>query len=243
MARIFMAMNGKRINTLDDLRTNFNGKQMLDFYRAGRLQKWLEELGENDLLETLRDFQEENYDDETLLSMLMAAFELDEKTIAAITETVKAATKANSETEENSVEPEEPEIQEQSSIYTETELKFIELKNRVYATIKKAVNNAVCLTAEQRSVEPLWRKSFDELYGKNSFEIGVEKYFTTDGFKKQNADQEDCLKIPPTFARRDFSTPLGVLEAVLLCEFKECVEDHYSEPAKLHVRYMELLDK
>ena len=161
MARIFMAMNGKKINTLDDLRTNFNGKQMLDFYRAGRLQKWLEELGENDLRETLRDFQEENYDDKTLLSMLMAAFELDEKTITKVTETVKAETKANSETEENSVEPEEPEIQEPSSIYTETELKFIEIKNKVYAAIKKAVNNADCLTSEQRSVEPQWCKSFD----------------------------------------------------------------------------------
>lgn len=243
MARIFMAMNGKKINTLDDLRTNFNGKQMLDFYRAGRLQKWLEELGENDLLETLRDFQKENYDDETLLSMLMAAFELDEKTITKVTETVKAETKANSETEENSVEPEEPEIQEPSSIYTETELKFIEIKNKVYAAIKKAVNNAVCLTAEQRSVEPQWCKSFDEQYGKGYVDLEITKYFTVDGFKKQNVDQGDCLKIPPTFAKRDFSTPLGVLEAVLLCEFKECVEDHYTEPAKLHVRYMELLDK
>ena len=243
MARIFMAMNGKRINTLDDLRANFNGKQMLDFYRAGRLQKWLEELGENDLLETLRDFQEENYDDETLLSMLMAAFELDEKTIAAVTETVKAETKANSETEEHPIVPEEPESQEQNSVYTETELKFIEIKKRVYAAVKKAINNAVCLTAEQRSVEPQWCKSFDELYGKDYVDLGIEKYFTTDGFKKQNADLEDCLKIPATFARRDFSTPLGVLEAVLLCELKECVEDHYSEPAKLHVRYMELLDK
>lgn len=132
---------------------------------------------------------------------------------------------------------------ETSSIYTEKELKFLELKNRVYAAIKKAVNNAVCLTAEQRSVEPQWCKSFDELYGKGYVDLGIEKYFTVDGFKKQNVDQEDCLKIPPTFAKRDFSTPLGVLEAVLLCEFKECVEDHYSEPAKLHVRYLELLDK
>ena len=132
---------------------------------------------------------------------------------------------------------------ETSSIYTEKELKFLELKNRVYAAIKKAVNNAVCLTAEQRSVEPQWCKSFDELYGKGYVDLGIEKYFMVDGFKKQNVDQEDCLKIPPTFAKRDFSTPLGVLEAVLLCEFKECVEDHYSEPAKLHVRYLELLDK
>lgn len=132
---------------------------------------------------------------------------------------------------------------ETSSIYTKTELKFIELKNRVYAAIKKAVDNAVCLTAEQRSVEPQWCKSFDELYGKGYCDLGIEKYFTVDGFKKQNVDQEDCLKIPPTFAKRDFSTPLGVLEAVLLCELKECVEDHYSEPAKLHIRYRELLDK
>ena len=93
MARIFLAMNGKRINTLDDLRANFNGKQMLDFYRAGRLQKWLEELGEHDLLETLQDFQKENYDDETLLSMLMAAFELDADTIAKQTASLTAAAK------------------------------------------------------------------------------------------------------------------------------------------------------
>jgi len=243
MARIFMAMNGKRINTLDDLRTNFNGKQMLDFYRAGRLQKWLEELGENDLLETLRDFQKENYDDETLLSMLMAVFELNDATIAKVTETVKLETKANLEPEENSVEPEGPEIQEQSSIYTETELKFIELKNRVYATIKKAVSDAVCLTAEQRSVAPQWHKSFVELYGATEYDLGIEKYFTTGDFKKQNADSEDRLRITLSYAKRDFSTSLGVLEAVLLCELKECVEDHYSEPAKLHVRYMELLDK
>ena len=82
MARVFLALNGKRINTLDDLRANFNGKQVLDFYRAGRLQKWLGDLGDNDLLETMQDFQNENYDDETLLSMLMAAFELDERQIA-----------------------------------------------------------------------------------------------------------------------------------------------------------------
>ena len=89
MARIFLAMNGKRINTLDDLRSNFNGKQMLSFYRAGRLQKWLEELGENDLLETVRDFQNENYDDETLLSMLMASFELDDQQIAEVHRSVE----------------------------------------------------------------------------------------------------------------------------------------------------------
>ena len=82
MARVFLALNGKKINTLDDLRANFNGKQVLDFYRAGRLQRWLGDLGDNDLLETVQDFQNENYDDETLLSMLMAAFELDERQIA-----------------------------------------------------------------------------------------------------------------------------------------------------------------
>ena len=82
MARIVIAMNGKRINTLDDLRSNFNGKQMLNFYRAGRLQKWLEELGENDLLETVQSFRNENYDDETLLSMLMASFKLNDQQIA-----------------------------------------------------------------------------------------------------------------------------------------------------------------
>ena len=163
MARIFMAMNGKRINTLDDLRTNFNGKQMLDFYRAGRLQKWLEELGENDLLETLRDFQKENYDDETLLSMLMAAFELDETTITEVTETVKAATKASSEMEEHPIAPEEPESQAPSPVYTETELKFIEIKNKVYAEIKELIKDSVRLTAEQRTIEPQWTKSFQDL--------------------------------------------------------------------------------
>lgn len=242
MARIFMAMNGKRINTLDDLRTNFNGKQMLDFYRAGRLQKWLEELGENDLLETLRDFQEENYDDETLLSMLMAAFELDEKTIAKVTETVKAETKANSEMEEHPIAPEEPEIQEPSPVYTETELKFIEIKNKVHAEIKELIKDSVRLTAEQRTIEPQWTKSFQDLYGISFFDLRDRDII--DGHMK-NVGTERCLDCLNSlmYDKRDDNTPLGVLEAVLLCKLKDCVEDSYSAPAKLHVRYMELLDK
>lgn len=235
MARIFMAMNGKKINTLDDLRTNFNGKQMLDFYRAGRLQKWLEELGENDLLETLRDFQKENYDDETLLSMLMAAFELDEKTIAEVTETVKAETKANSKMEEHPIAPEEPEIQEPSPVYTETELKFIEIKNKVYAEIKELVKDSVRLTAEQRTIEPQWTKSFQDLYGISFFDLWDRNI---------RGRTERCLHCLDLMCdKRDVNTPLGVLEAVLLYNLKECVQESYSKPAKLHVRYMELLDK
>ena len=61
----------------------------------------------------------------------------------------------------------------------------------------------------------------------------------------KNVGTERCLDCLDSlmYDKRDDNTPLGVLEAVLLCKLKECVEDSYSEPAKLHVRYMELLDK
>ena len=139
MARIFMAMNGKKINTLDDLRTNFNGKQMLDFYRAGRLQKWLEELGENDLLETLRDFQKENYDDETLLSMLMAAFELDEKRIVEVTDAIQAETGGNdSKTENHASSPTNTPQQESSPaiVYTPLERRLLQIKEQCIEIFK-----------------------------------------------------------------------------------------------------------
>lgn len=82
MSRFFLAMNGKVVNTLDDLHANFNGSQMLAFFRSGRLQKWLAEQGESKLLETVKEFESENYDDDTLLSMLMAVFELSDESIA-----------------------------------------------------------------------------------------------------------------------------------------------------------------
>jgi len=83
MSRLFLAMNGKRINSLDDLRLNFNPEQMLSFYRSGRLQKWLEELNANDELEAINGF-EPDYDDGTLLSMLMAVFELNDEQIVKV---------------------------------------------------------------------------------------------------------------------------------------------------------------
>ena len=142
MARIFMAMNGKKINTLDDLRTNFNGKQMLDFYRAGRLQKWLEELGENDLLETLRDFQKENYDDETLLSMLMAAFELDEKTVSEQIsiqkeESQKQIAEKALAAEPIRDEPEKPESPpEPEGEYTPEERSILKIRNKILSVMR-----------------------------------------------------------------------------------------------------------
>ena len=81
MARFFMAMNGKRINSLDDLRNNFNPNQMLAFFKAKGLHRWLEEQGCADELENLNTF-DAGMDDDTLLSMLMALFELSDEQIA-----------------------------------------------------------------------------------------------------------------------------------------------------------------
>ena len=134
MARIFLAMNGKRINTLDDLRANFNGKQMLDFFRAGRLQKWLEELGEHDLLETVKDFESENYDDETLLSMLMAAFELDEKTVSGQI-SVQKQEKEKQTVEKNIAE--EPEACTSDKTYTENDFQRMDKRRNVFSEITR----------------------------------------------------------------------------------------------------------
>ena len=89
MARIFLAMKGKRINSLDDLRNNFDASAMMSFYRSGRLQKWLEEIGAADELENINSF-EEGYDEATLASMLMAVFDLSDEQIAAATPTPPA---------------------------------------------------------------------------------------------------------------------------------------------------------
>ena len=83
MARIFLAMNGKRINSLGDLKNNFNPNQMLAFYKGKRLQAWLEEQGLADELENLNSF-DADMDDDTLLSMLMALFELNDEQIAKV---------------------------------------------------------------------------------------------------------------------------------------------------------------
>lgn len=83
MARIFFALNGKKINSLEELRENFNAKQMLAFYKGTRLHKWLEEQGLTDELENLNSF-DADMDDDTLLSMLMALFELSDEQIAKV---------------------------------------------------------------------------------------------------------------------------------------------------------------
>lgn len=80
MARTLLAMNGKKINTLDDLRSNFNGKQMLAFYRHGKLRTWLAEVSLEDQLQQIDDL-ESDYDDDTMLSLLMAVFELNDEQI------------------------------------------------------------------------------------------------------------------------------------------------------------------
>ena len=83
MARIFFALNGKKINSLEELRENFNAKQMLAHYKSTHLHKWLEAQGLSDELENLNSFDSE-MDDDTLLSMLMALFELSDEQIAKV---------------------------------------------------------------------------------------------------------------------------------------------------------------
>ena len=83
MARIFFALNGKKINSLEELRENFNAKQMLAHYKSTHLHKWLEDQGFSDELENLNSFDAE-MDDDTLLSMLMALFELSDEQIAKV---------------------------------------------------------------------------------------------------------------------------------------------------------------
>ncbi|MCQ2351919.1 MAG: hypothetical protein MJ033_00380 [Victivallaceae bacterium] len=106
MARIFLALNGKQIKSLDDLKANFNAKQVLGFYKVKRLQAWLEEQGLTEILENIHSF-EEGLDDETLLSMLMAVFELDDAKIAEVEEQIKeqeAAEKAAAEEKEKQIQ-------------------------------------------------------------------------------------------------------------------------------------------
>ena len=81
MARIFMALNGKRINSLADLKNNFNPNQVLAFCRSKRLHAWLEEQGCLEELEKLNSFDTE-MDDDTLLSMLMTLFDLNGEPVA-----------------------------------------------------------------------------------------------------------------------------------------------------------------
>ena len=78
MARLGIMMNGKRISSLDDLRNNFSSKDMLAFYKAKRLHAWLEEQGLSDELENLNSFDAE-MDDDTLLSMLIKVFALNDE--------------------------------------------------------------------------------------------------------------------------------------------------------------------
>lgn len=142
MARIFLAMNGKKINTIDNLRTNFNGKQILAFYRTGRLQKWLEETGESDLLETVKEFQNENYDDETLLSMLMAVFELSEQQIADVQRSVeldkeRQLAEKQLAAETPKVEPERKEAAEESDVeYTPEERNILRIRNKFLSIMR-----------------------------------------------------------------------------------------------------------
>ncbi|MCQ2351918.1 MAG: hypothetical protein MJ033_00375 [Victivallaceae bacterium] len=100
MARIFFALSGKQIKSLDDLKANFNAKQVLGFYKVKRLQAWLEEQGLTEILENINSF-EEGLNDETLLSMLMAVFELDDAKIAEVEEQFK-----EQETAEKAIETE-----------------------------------------------------------------------------------------------------------------------------------------
>ena len=120
MGRMFLAMNGKRINSLDDLRANFNPDQMLSFYRSGRLQKWLEECGATEELENINSI-ESGYDDAILLSMLMAVFGLSDEQIQAVdaarTEQVKQEEDKRQEeipkSEQDNEEEEEEEKEEE----------------------------------------------------------------------------------------------------------------------------------
>ena len=140
MARVFLALNGKRINTLDDLRANFNGKQVLDFYRAGRLQKWLEELGENELLEDVQGFQNEKYDDETLLSMLMAVFDLDENVVAeqiSLQKQEKLLAEMRPAAEAPKAVPEKSETADEPGVeYTPEERNILRIRNKFLSIMR-----------------------------------------------------------------------------------------------------------
>ena len=187
-----MAMNGKRINTLDDLRSNFNGKQMLDFYRAERLQKWLEELGENDLLETVRDFQNENYDDETLLSMLMAVFELSEQQIAEVQRSVEQDKERQLAEKQLAIEapkavPEKKESAEDSDVkYNPEERNILRFRNKFLSVMR------MVLADDMRDYEKHLDISFadfgisDELQEKLKEKLAVE-------FKFYPVEREDDL--------------------------------------------------
>jgi membrane-associated protease RseP (regulator of RpoE activity) len=46
--RFPLVINGKRIETIEELRNNFNFKYLLRYYKSGELKKWLEDRGYNE---------------------------------------------------------------------------------------------------------------------------------------------------------------------------------------------------
>ena len=154
MARIFLAMNGKRINTLEELRLNFNGKQMLAFYKSQRLNKWLEESCMPELLETVKEFQSEEYDDETLLSNLMAIFEIDDSKASEILKEFSLnEEKVSEEHKDYSFAPQQTDGMEETkgtespivSIgYTPLERRLLEIKEQCIQIFKNVLKDDWC---------------------------------------------------------------------------------------------------
>lgn len=115
--------------------------------------------------------------------------------------------------------------------YTETERKFLEIKDKVFNIVSDAIDESDNLTSAERKIKPQWETRFDSLYKSRDFQSELMDYVMKN------------LSIVPPFHLINWDTPLGILEYVLHQQLPKCVIEHYGEPFELRPRYRELLDK